>query len=94
MKHTLWIVTALLLLAAPPARAQQEEDLSSPKLRVTWAEFKKLHDAKRVLVIDVRDPESFALGHIPGAISVPLERVEQQVEQLKKEQRPIVTYCA
>ncbi len=47
-------------------------------------------------MVDVRDDQSFAGGHIPGAINVPLgeeERVEH-FYRLKAEKRPIVTYCA
>ena len=93
MRKLIWMAAALTLLAGPASRAQ-DEDLSSPKLRVGWAEFKTLHDANKVLLIDVRDSESFALGHIPGAISIPLAEVEQQAARLKREKRPLVIYCA
>ena len=64
--------------------------------RIDLAEFQKLHAAKKVLVVDVRDAQSFANGHIPGAINVPLGTEEQAVNagKLKGEKRPIVTYCA
>jgi len=29
-------------------------------------------------LIDVREPDEFARGHLPGAINVPLPRIEQQ----------------
>ena len=38
--------------------------------RITIDELKVLMDQKAVLVIDVRDPESFAKGRIPGAVNV------------------------
>lgn len=64
--------------------------------RIEIAEFQKLHAAKKVLVVDVRDDQLFAGGHIPGAVNIPLGDEEQAAHfnRLKAEKRPIVTYCA
>ena len=79
------VVAAVSALAAQHAPGRIEID-----------EFRKLHAAKKVLVVDVRDDQSFAGGHIPGAINIPLGDEEQAVHfnRLKAEKRPIVTYCA
>jgi rhodanese-related sulfurtransferase/DNA-binding transcriptional ArsR family regulator len=45
-----------------------------------------------VTVIDVRPPEEYAQGHIPGAINIPLERLEGDLEHLPTE-REIIAYC-
>ena len=74
--------------------AAQTEDISSPKLRVSWTEFKKLYDAGKVEVVDVRGNEAFEAGHIPGARSIPLDEVEKRVDVLKKAAKPIIVYCA
>jgi rhodanese-related sulfurtransferase len=49
-----------------------------------------------VLVVDVRDAQSYANGHIAGAINIPLGDEEQaaHLTRLKAEKRPIVAYCA
>jgi 3-mercaptopyruvate sulfurtransferase SseA len=73
--------------------AAQEMDLDKAP-RVTLAEFKKLFDARDVVVVDVRDEASFKAGHIPGALSIPLDQVTAKAEQLRSENKPIVTYCA
>jgi rhodanese-related sulfurtransferase len=80
----------LVAIASTSLAAQQAAD------RMDLAEFQKLHAAKKVLVVDVRDAQSFANGHIPGAINIPLGTEEQaaQAAKLKAEKRPIVTYCA
>lgn len=64
--------------------------------RIELAEFKALHAAKKILVVDVRDEGAFANGHIPGAINIPLGQEEraEHFNKLKAEKRPIVTYCA
>jgi 3-mercaptopyruvate sulfurtransferase SseA len=67
---------------------------TAPQTRITFEEFKKLYDRDAVLVLDVRAAESYRNGHIPGAILLPLGQVLTKVEDLKKEKRAIVAYCA
>lgn len=47
-------------------------------------EEKMMNDADIVL-LDVREPEEFALNHIPGAINIPLGDVENRASELDKE---------
>ena len=62
--------------------------------RVSLAEFKKLHAARQMLPIDVRDPHAYENGHIPGALNVSFVDVEIMANRLLKEPKPIVAYCA
>jgi len=45
-----------------------------------------------VTVIDVRPPLEYAAGHVPGAVNVPLNELEQYLHGLDKAQE-IVAYC-
>lgn len=45
-----------------------------------------------VTVLDVRPPEEYVAGHIPGAISVPLKELESYLSKLPRDQQ-IVAYC-
>jgi rhodanese-related sulfurtransferase len=45
-----------------------------------------------VTVLDVRPPEEYAAGHLPGAINVPVEKLEDYLAKLPKK-REIVAYC-
>ncbi|MFQ5644918.1 MAG: ArsR/SmtB family transcription factor [Thiogranum sp.] len=45
-----------------------------------------------VTVLDVRPPEEYAAGHVPGAVNVPLAELEQHLKQLPKKQ-DVVAYC-
>jgi rhodanese-related sulfurtransferase len=45
-----------------------------------------------VTVLDVRPVEEYRAGHIPGAISVPVEDLEARMKELPKS-REIVAYC-
>jgi len=70
--------------------------------RITQADFKKLVAAKNVIIVDTRNADAYAAGHIPGALLLPLEGqltwsdADQKnvVEPLKHAKKPIVTYCA
>jgi rhodanese-related sulfurtransferase len=46
------------------------------------------------LVVDVRSPDEFAAGHVPGAINVPHERIVADPAVLDAHRdRPLVLYC-
>ncbi len=45
-----------------------------------------------VTVLDVRPPEEYESGHIPGAVNVPLAEIAQHLTDLPKEQ-DIIAYC-
>lgn len=62
--------------------------------RVTIDEVKALMAKKQVIVVDVRDMQSFAEGHIPGARSVLFDDIPNHVEALQQDGRLVVTYCA
>ena len=45
-----------------------------------------------VTVLDVRPPEEYAAGHLPGAINIPIQELEKRIRELPKK-REIVAYC-
>ena len=45
-----------------------------------------------VTVLDVRPSEEYEVGHIPGALNVPLDEIKKQLAMLPKEQE-IIAYC-
>ena len=81
------------LSSAATVAGRQVPDLSSAP-RISLADLKKAFDAKAVVILDVRDASSYAAGHIPGAILVPLEALTKHVPDLKTAKKPVVTYCA
>jgi sulfur-carrier protein adenylyltransferase/sulfurtransferase len=47
------------------------------------------------LVVDVREPDEWADGHIPHAVHVPRGHFESKIEQAAPDRaRPVVVYCA
>ncbi len=45
-----------------------------------------------VMVLDVRPEDEFALGHLPGALNIPLGKLEQRLGELPAD-REIIAYC-
>ena len=45
-----------------------------------------------VTVLDVRPPEEYASGHVPGAINIPLSELERHLDELDPAQE-VVAYC-
>jgi rhodanese-related sulfurtransferase/DNA-binding HxlR family transcriptional regulator len=53
--------------------------------------LKRVRD-RAVTVLDVRPPEEYAAGHLPGAVNVPLAELEKQLKRLPA-RKEIVAYC-
>jgi rhodanese-related sulfurtransferase len=50
--------------------------------------------ARRIVLVDVLSPESFAARHIPGAINLPVAEIPRRApEILRDREAPIVAYC-
>ena len=45
-----------------------------------------------VTVLDVRPEDDFALGHLPGAVNIPLAELERRIGELPKSQE-VIAYC-
>ena len=62
--------------------------------KITSDEAKKMMETQKVIVVDVRTLEEYKEGHIPNAISVPLETIENEAEaKLKNKDALILVYC-
>lgn len=46
------------------------------------------------IVVDVRTPDEFRSGAIPGAINIPLDELQARVHELGSKSREITLYCA
>jgi len=96
-------VAAFLLLAAcatgseptaPPAAAVVSPAPAGARGDATIAEFAAKH-AAGARVIDVRTPEEFAEGHVPGAVLVPLDTLDPNAAPLSAypKDEPLYVVC-
>lgn len=95
----LWAVLALVVVAGVALAGWARFDAQDPvvKRQVTsFVEFLPLQERGSVLVVDVRDIDSFDRGHIPGAIHVPVREVDVRVAEIRRaaKGRPVITYCS
>ncbi|MGH6678614.1 MAG: rhodanese-like domain-containing protein, partial [Bradyrhizobium sp.] len=59
---------------------------------VTRKELLKRSRAAAVTILDVRPADEFALGHLPGALNIPLRALRSRLSELKRDNE-IVAYC-
>lgn len=60
--------------------------------QVAVADLLRQAEAGDVVVLDVRPAPEYAAGHLPGAVSIPLEELEDRLAELP-EDREVVAYC-
>jgi rhodanese-related sulfurtransferase/DNA-binding transcriptional ArsR family regulator len=59
---------------------------------VSRKELLKRSRAGAVTILDVRPVDEFSLGHLPGAVNIPLRQLEARLSELKRSTE-IVAYC-
>jgi molybdopterin/thiamine biosynthesis adenylyltransferase/rhodanese-related sulfurtransferase len=65
------------------------EEVDAPQAR------ELLESPEPPLLVDVREPDEWTEGHIPGAVHVPRGFLESRIEQSAPDRsRPLVVYCA
>lgn len=58
--------------------------------KVDYAELVK----QGAVILDVRTKGEYAGGHIKGSINIPVDRLNNNLSQLKDKATPIITCCA
>lgn len=54
----------------------------------------KIDDGEDIQIVDVRGKECcYNLGHVPGAISIPLNEFEERAPKELKKSIPVIVYC-
>ncbi len=69
-----------------------EAFLPQPEDEVQAKELPQLLKMRRVVVVDIREAAVFNRAHIPTAINVPLEEVDEKLQALASLRKPLVIY--
>jgi predicted sulfurtransferase len=70
----------------------QQASPESGVQRVSLQDAKAAYDQKSAVFVDVRAPDSYNAGHIPGALNIPLAEMETRAKELDANQW-IIPYC-
>jgi len=91
MKKMIPLLLALLILtgcAAPAAKGPGYRQITMDEA-ITMME-----EESDYIILDVRTPEEFRDGHIPGAVNVPNETITaEEIPELPDKDRLILVYC-
>ena len=106
MRKVTILLLALLLLAGcgkqdstPTTQSTtQPTETTQPQeayMNITQEEAKKLMDTEKdYIILDVRTREEYDEKHIPGALLIPVEEIEEQAaEKLPNKDQLILVYC-
>ena len=81
---------------ASPAATQEAAEAPKAEYRQLTAEQAKarMDSGDEVIILDVRTPEEYAQGHIPGAVLLPVSNITSDaLELLPDKSAEILVYC-
>ena len=91
IKRLLLLIISLMLLSScgtPGSSSSGYRQISMDEA------VKMMKDEKNYIILDVRRPDEYADGHIPGAINVPNEEIgTAEIAKLPDKSQLILVYC-
>jgi len=83
------VLTAVILTlsACGPAVPAAVQEIAPAAYQAEFVNAPQAH-----LLVDVRTPEEFSGGHIPGAVNIPLQELETRLTEIPADS-PVVLYC-
>jgi rhodanese-related sulfurtransferase len=87
-------ITAVIVSSGPENTALSIHNLPAA---LPWSEVKSLLAKGEIVLVDGRESAAYEAGHIPGAISLPLQTLAAKIAQFSTQypkNKPLVVYCA
>ena len=93
MKKLILLLLAVMMLAA--CGQDKENDQGAVYVNITAEEAKQIMDSEEgYIILDVRTQDAYDQGHIPGAIVISHEEIEEKAEKvLMDKEQLILVYC-
>ena len=93
MKKLVFLLLAVMMLTA--CGQDKENDQGAVYVNITAEEAKQIMDSEEdYIILDVRTQDEYDQGHIPGAIVISHEEIEEKAEQvLTDKEQLILVYC-
>lgn len=83
----MYLAFLLVLLTAAALLAASYRDITSVEAKAL------IGKGRNVFILDVRTPQERGEGFIPGSVLIPINTLENRVNEIPKN-RPVVVYCA
>jgi rhodanese-related sulfurtransferase len=94
------IPTTVLAQGLPPMVKQKVDATQKQVKTIGMEEYRKIvENPGSALIVDVREPQEYVAGHVPGAINIPRGAIESEIwnhvgaPDKADMQRPIVLQC-
>ncbi|MFD1096171.1 rhodanese-like domain-containing protein [Salegentibacter chungangensis] len=56
--------------------------------------IEKLIKEENASIVDVRTPQEFSGGHVSGSVNIPLQELQNRIDDLKQMKSPLILCCA
>lgn len=87
-------IFALLLVVLAMSSCQLSMNTTAGKFeRLSVPEFKEFIANPDVQLVDVRTPEEYNAGHIPGSINIDVSEGHEELAEKLDLERPVALYC-
>lgn len=93
MKKLCFLLLAVMLLTA--CGQDKENDQEAVYVNITAEEAKQIMDSEEgYIILDVRTQEEYDQGHIPGAIVISHDEIEEKAEEVLTDKKQLILlYC-
>ena len=69
-----------------------QDIISGNEKMVYWRDLRDI-ELENVFLLDVRTPDEFSLGSLPGAVNIPLDEIRDRITEIPKD-IPVYAFCA
>ena len=93
--QVIYVITALIAGSSNQKPIEQIPKKEFPNITVTAVQ-EKINIKNNILLLDVRTLDEFdgPLGHITGAVLIPIQEIEQRIDELNKhKEKEIIVIC-
>ena len=93
MKKLCFLLLAVMLLTA--CGQDKENNQEAVYVNITAEEAKQIMDSEEgYIILDVRTQEEYDQGHIPGAIVISHDEIEEKAEEVLTDKKQLIlVYC-
>ncbi|MBN2981790.1 rhodanese-like domain-containing protein [Cohnella algarum] len=91
-KYGIWAVLVLVNVIILAAVIGRNEEKPTLQFVDTAGLMQMIESNENLMIIDVREPELFAAGRVPGSVNIPFEQAKQDFKKLPTDKK-IVFVC-